>query len=125
MMNDHEEGGGAAMDTKGFLGELFDFSFSKFVTFRVVKVLYGLGIAGAVIFGLSVLVRGFMLLRYQALVGLVTILIGAPLAMFLTILWARIWLEIIIVIFRIAENTGQLVEQGKTTPPTEPGSVQP
>ncbi len=94
----------------GFLGSLFDFSFSEFVTTRVIKTLFvvaivlvGLGTIGLVISGFS-----------KSAVAGVFMLLLSPLFFLLYVLFARIWLELIIVMFRIAENTSRLVEQNKS-----------
>lgn len=88
---------------KGFFGSLFDLSFENFVTIRIIRFLFILGILFSCLGALGVLVGmiqqgGFMI---------VLAFIAAPITFFLSILVFRIWLEIIIVMFRIAENTGQ------------------
>jgi len=97
------------MDNKGTLGLLFDLSFSEFVTTRIIKVLFVLGIVFAGIGSLIILGKGF---NAGFLSGLLALVI-APLAFLLWTLMARMWCELIIVAFRIAENTSRLVEQGK------------
>jgi hypothetical protein len=104
------------MADKGFFGNLFDLSFSEFITVRIVKVLFIVAIVASAIGALVMLGGGIAALRFRPLVGLVTILLS-PLAFCLYVILARIWLEIVLVIFRIAENTTQLVEQGKSQTP--------
>ncbi len=101
------------MDAKGFLASIFDFSFKEVVTTRVIKILFVIMIIFAGLAALSILIVGFM---KSAVAGIVS-LIFAPLIFFLYVLFARIWCEIIMVMFRIAENTGQMVEQGKLKAP--------
>ncbi len=98
------------MENKGTIGLLFDLSFSEFVTTRMIKVLYVLGIIGAAIGSLIMLGTGF---RNGFGSGLLALIL-APLVFLLWTLLARMWCELIIVAFRIAENTSRLVEQGKT-----------
>ena len=97
-------------ETKGFFGSLFDFSFTALVTSKVIKVLYGLSIVGAAILAIALIVAGF---RNSAGLGVFTLIIGAPLAFLIYVIYARVLLEIIIVIFRISEHTAELVEQGR------------
>ncbi len=97
------------MEQKGTIGLLFDLSFSEFVTTRVIKVLFILGIVGAAIGSLIMLGTGFKNGFGSGLIALIL----APLAFLLWTLLARMWCELIIVAFRIAENTSRLVEQGK------------
>ena len=100
------------MAQQGFFSGLFDFSFKDFITIRVIKVLFILAIIGSAIAALAMLIGGFMSFRVGAGRALLMI-IGSPILFFVYVLLARIWLEIVVVIFRIAENTSTLVEQGK------------
>ena len=97
------------MEQKGLLGSLFDLSFTEFVTTRVIKVLFVLAIAISAIGAFTMLIGGIAKGGGAAFLFIIL----APIAFFLYVLMARIWLEVIIVLFRIAENTGRLVEQGK------------
>jgi len=94
---------------KGFFASLFDLSFSEFVTIRLIKVLYILGIAGAVLGGLAFIIGGF---ANGAGIGILFLLLSPVLILFY-ILIVRIWLELIIVVFRIADNTSQMVKMNK------------
>jgi hypothetical protein len=98
------------MNTKGFFGSLFDLSFSEFVTTRVIKLLFILTIIGSGLGALFILISMFSVGFGRGLLGLIV----APILFLLYVLFSRIWLEVVIVLFRIAENTSRLVEQGKT-----------
>lgn len=98
------------MENKGTIGLLFDLSFSEFVTTRVIKILFILGVIGAGIGSLMFIVAGFSAGFLKGLLFLIL----SPLVFLLWTLGARIWCELIIVAFRIAENTSRMVEQGKT-----------
>ena len=102
---------------KGFFAGLFDLSFTEFITLRIIKCLFILAIIGSGIFALVVLVS----LINEGGINILFAFIAAPIVFFLYILGARMWLELIIVLFRIADNTTQLVEQGKSesTPDSE------
>lgn len=99
------------MEGKGFFGGLFDLSFTEFVTTRVIKVLYVLAILLSAIGALGLLIGGIARGGGTAFVAIIL----SPVAFLLYVLMARIWLEVIIVLFRIAENTNRLVEQGEKT----------
>ena len=103
---------GHKLEKEGFLSALFDFSFESFITRKLISVLYVLAIAGgavaALLFGLS----GF---SHSIPAGIGALVLNA-LFFILYVMYTRVVLEIIIVIFRIAENTGELVKQGKRTP---------
>ena len=98
------------MENKGAIGMLFDLSFTEFVTTRFIKFLFIIGVVFAAIGALALIVAGF---RGGAGKGIL-FLILSPIVFFLYVLLARIWCEMIIVVFRIAENTSRLVDQGKS-----------
>ncbi|OEU76612.1 MAG: hypothetical protein BA869_06260 [Desulfuromonadales bacterium C00003107] len=93
-----------------FFASLFDMSFSEFVTIRLIKILYILGIASAVFIGLSMLITGFSNGIGPGIVSLVV----TPLVVGIYILMVRIWLELIVVMFKIAENTSQMAKNQQT-----------
>lgn len=93
------------METKGFLGSLFDFTFTEFVTTRIIKLLYVVVILFAALGALGILVSGL-----DSIATGIGALLVSPLIFLLVVLLGRIWLELIIVTFRIAENTGRLVD---------------
>lgn len=94
-------------DARGFLGSLFDFSFSSFVTSKVIKLLYALAILLAGLTALALVVAGF---SDSVLAGIGALVIS-PLVFLLYVIGARIWLEIVIVVFRISENTGEIARR--------------
>ena len=83
----------------GFLRALFDFSFSQFVTTRLVRLLYAIGVVLAVLFAVGAIIRGFS----EGAGAGIAALIVAPLIFLLVVIIARVWLELVIVVFRIAE----------------------
>src|SRR4030042_3016815 len=96
------------METKVFFASLFDLSFSDFITPKIIKLIFILAIIASGISAIILLVSGLASGLPEGLLALVL----APIAFLLYVLLARIWLEVIIVLFRIAENTGRLVAQG-------------
>lgn len=103
--------GGAApagAQTKGFFSGLFDFSFETFVALKVIKVLYGLfllllalGILGGLASSVMSIVQG------EVLAGL-GILIALPFAALLYLILGRVYFELIIVGFKIAEDADEI-----------------
>ena len=83
----------------GVLGALFDFSFTSFVTPRVVKVLY---ILIVVVVGLSAVGFALSVLATNVGLGLIVLLIGAPLYFVVVTALYRITLEFFMVIYRMA-----------------------
>jgi hypothetical protein len=96
----------------GVFATLFDFSFNEFVTTRLIKFLYALGMIVAAVGSLGFVVRGF---ASSIGTGFVCLLVS-PMAFLLYVLLIRIWLEVLIVIFRIAEHLREIENQGRKTP---------
>ncbi len=108
---------------RGFFKSLFDFSFSSFVTVRLIKVIYALFIAGSALLALVFVASSF---RASVFAGLFTLLIIAPVLFFLYVILARVYLELVVAIFRIAENTSILAGQGRSlSAPMPPSSGPP
>ena len=84
-----------------FLRTLFDFSFSQFVGLKIVKFLYGLSILFAALLALSLIVAGF---NASTWLGILAFFIGAPLTFLLTVISGRVLLEMVLVIFRMADR---------------------
>jgi hypothetical protein len=109
----------------GFLRDVFDLSFTRFVTGRVIKVLFVLtllvlfiayvGIAIAIFSGggtKTVIENGELVTKDSggnSALGIVWLVIVGPLVMFLYALFYRVFFELLIVIFRIYENTTEQV----------------
>jgi Zn-dependent protease with chaperone function len=89
-----------------FFQALFDTSFREFITTRIIKVLYVLGMVLAGLGALGILIGGLS----QGGAGVASIII-APLAFILWVISLRVWLELVIVIFRIADNTDILAKR--------------
>lgn len=90
---------------KSSFSALFDFSFRRFITIRVIRIMYILALVGISIATLGMLVTAF---EASAGLGILTLFIGAPIFFVLALLAARVYLELIMVIFRIAENTAAM-----------------
>jgi len=91
---------------RSFWSRLFDLSFEEFITPSIIKVLF---IIAMVVIGLGVLaiiVMGFMA---SGALGIFT-LIGALIGGFLYVLFARVMLEMIVVFFRIRDNTDEIAK---------------
>jgi hypothetical protein len=102
-------GAARAADARGFLSALFDFSFTSFVTTRIIKVLY---ILILILVLLSALVYTIIAFRVSAAFGLLTLVIGDPLFIIIVMAFWRLVLESFAVRFRIAEDVRALRERG-------------
>jgi hypothetical protein len=109
------EYGGAAgqmdlvSDPGSFFSALFDFSFSEFITTRIIKVLYILSIIGIALISLVILISSFTQGAGAGILGL----IFAIIFFFLYVILARVWMELIIVIFRIAEYARDIARNSR------------
>jgi len=93
-------------EQKGFFAALFDFSFSEFITSRLIRILYALKLIVAALIALMIMVVGFRSGFFAGIGGIIL----AVLFFFIIAIVARVWLEILIVIFRIAEDVHKLAE---------------
>jgi hypothetical protein len=98
----------------GFFAALYDFSFHSFVTPKIVRIVYVIALAIIALWALSFLISGFIVSRsflgeYQPSAGTMLFhLVGAAVIFVVGSIAARINLEFIIAVFRIAENTEAL-----------------
>ncbi len=93
---------------KGFFAGLFDFSFETFVALKVIKVLYAifllalaLGILGGI--GASII----NIFQGNVLQGL-GMLIALPIGALVYLVVGRVYFELIIVAFKIAEDADEI-----------------
>lgn len=92
---------------RGFFGQLFDFSFTEFITTKAIKVLYGL----AIFFAAAIAIVGIAGAFSESAVAGGVVLVLSPVWLLLCVVVARITLEIVIVAFRIAEHVGDIARQ--------------
>ena len=102
------------MEPKGFLASLFDTSFSSLVTPRVIKVIY---IISMVVIGLVALFWIAAAFTQSAAYGLLVLVIAAPLVSLLYLIYTRVLLEVILVLFRIMDSNVELVALQRASTP--------
>ena len=100
---------GRAADSRGFVGALFDFGFTSFVTPKVIKVLYVLIVIGTVV---SALVFTLLAFKASTAFGILTLVFGDPLFILIVLAIYRVVLEFFMVTFRVAEDIRALRERG-------------
>jgi uncharacterized membrane protein YeaQ/YmgE (transglycosylase-associated protein family) len=87
-------------------------NFNKFVAPVLIKIVYWIGIAGAVLGALASMAGSLAMMRYNptmAIGGVLLAVIGAAVGL---LVW-RVVCELWIVIFSINDRLGALVERGK------------
>lgn len=87
--------------TSGFFESLFDFSFNKLVTTKVAKVVYVLAVIAISLWSVVILIAGLG----QGGAAAFASIIGAPLMWIFAVVAIRIYLEVVIILFKISENT--------------------
>lgn len=91
------------MVEKGFVASLFDLSFTSFVTTKLIRVLYVLSL---VMLGLGYVVGAAMVFGSAGgAAGVLWLFLFGPLMVFFYTLAYRVLFELVIVLFRIFENT--------------------
>lgn len=111
-----------ATQSKGFFGSLFDFGFTSFITLKFLRVIYAVVVVLIILTGLFLVVRGLT----QGGAGAVFGLVIAPILTLLYLVLARIYLEVVAVLFRIGENTTIMARAlGAGQTPGDPGSSMP
>lgn len=100
---------------RGFLADLFDTSFQEFITPRIARVVYILMIIGVGLWCLA-----FLASAISSKDGgmVLTALVLGPLVFLLGVMAARIYMELVLVIFRIAENTKPREKPAIPEPPS-------
>ncbi len=89
-----------------FFTSLFDFSFSRFVTIRLVKFLYVISVISLVVVMIGVIIVGFT--EAVSDVEVVGYIVLGPVLSFLYLLAIRIWFELVVVVFRIGETATEI-----------------
>ena len=93
----------------GFFKALFDLSFSNFITLTFAKIIYVVLIAVSILVWLAFMLMGFY---YDSTMGFLIILFGWIPAV-VNVVLVRLGLESSVALIRVAQNTTELVSQGK------------
>jgi len=92
---------------KGLIEGLTDFSFSRLVTVRMIKLLYGLHLLAGLIAAVGLVLNGFRVSTDQGLLMLVLATIGLA----FWVLYLRVLLELLVVIFRLGQNIAVIADR--------------
>lgn len=109
-------GAAAQKAASSFLSGLLDFSFTNFITTKVVKVLYGLwllGVVGIALAGFYAAIDNMFLRTYTHPVEGFMMLVATPLVAAIYLILGRVYMEMIVVFFRILENIVELNRKTK------------
>src|SRR4051812_20838492 len=103
------------------VGALFDLSFTRFITVSVIKIIYILGMLLLGLMWIGIVITAFSNGFLSGLVGIVVATIVAV----IYLLMMRVWLELIVVLFRIGENTSAIAQSMGASNPTGGFPVMP
>jgi hypothetical protein len=100
-------------EAKGLLKSLFDFQFTSLITTKIIRFVYALIVVlyslGALAFFVASLARG-------GAVGVFTAFIVVPLGYLIYLILTRIWMEILIVVFRMGDDIRAIRQRGGMDP---------
>ncbi|MDZ8274430.1 DUF4282 domain-containing protein [Microbacterium aquimaris] len=102
---------------QGFFGALFDITFRTFITRRLATVFYVVGLVVIAIaflgYLIAGLVAGFGAMRFDVATGILLLLgtlVLVPVLSFLAVIVLRFWIEAVVALIAVAENTGRTAE---------------
>lgn len=94
------------LENRGIVASLFDLDFTTFITLRFLKIIYVIVLIAIAAVSLVL----FLALASQGVGRAVLGLVVVPVAALLYLVLARVYLELIALLFRIAENTTRIAE---------------
>ncbi len=104
-------------EAKGLLRSLFDFQFTSLITTKIIRFVYALIVVllslGALGVFISSLARG-------GFIGVFFALIIVPLGYLVYLILIRIWMEILIVVFRLGDDVRAIRQGGLGRGPDYP-----
>ncbi len=92
---------------RAVLDLVLDFSFKRMVTPRLIRVIYALSLVAALLYALSWMFGG----DGEGVTSRFFRFVTGPLAFFAYLLVARVVTELVLAVFKIAENTETLTER--------------
>jgi hypothetical protein len=100
-----------------FFKALFDFNFQSFITMKLIKPLYIIFVVLATLGSLMVFLTT---LRFSPIVALIFV----PLYWLFSLVFTRVWMELIVLMFDINDRV-ETLSAGQQRPPVNPGSLPP
>lgn len=88
-------------EAKGLLRSLFDFQFTSLITLKIIRFVYMLIVAFLSIGAIGLFVGGLV---SGTATGVLGALVFVPLGYLVYLILTRIWMEILIVVFRIGDD---------------------
>jgi len=106
-------------EARGLLKSLFDFKFTSLITIKIIRFVYALIV---VLYSLGALAFFVVSLARGGAAGVFIAFIVVPLAYLVYLILIRIWMEILIVVFRIGDDVHAIrLGGGASRGPDYPG----
>jgi hypothetical protein len=86
------------MEAKGFFSALFDYSFSSYITPKIIKILYVIATVLIALWTLAIVLVAF---QASSAAGILALLIVGPVYFLISMIFARVGLEILSAFFHI------------------------
>ena len=118
--SEQSSSGGSRVQASGFLNDLFDIRFTRFVSLRLISVVYVVILAAVSLVALALVFAGF---SNGAGAGLFALVLAA-LGWVIYVVLARVALEAFAVLFRIHDDTSRMAEALGGAAPAAGGGVQ-
>ncbi len=93
---------------KGFLLSLFDVNMKEMITPKIIRVLYIIGLVGIGLGALGAIVTAIFTVGSAGIGSLIAAIIAAPLGAFIGVVFLRVYLEIIILLFNIYDQLKEI-----------------
>jgi len=93
-----------------FFTSMFDLSFSTFITPKIIKILFVITIVLVALGALGFIATAFM---SSALYGILALLIVGPIFFIFEVILARVWMEVLIQLFRSCDYLAEIAKQGR------------
>jgi hypothetical protein len=97
------------MQARSFFGSLFDYSFSSFITPRIIRVLYILMTILVALWTLAFVLFAF---KASTAFGILTLIILGPLFFVLGMIYVRVGLEVVMAFFNIHGDVSDINRRG-------------
>jgi Domain of unknown function (DUF4282) len=112
----------AQVDAKGFFRSLFDIGFTSLITTKIIRFVYALLL---IVYSFVALIFFIVGLASGKPRGIFFALIVVPIAYLIYLVFARIWMEFLIVVFRIGEDVHAIRMQGFRVQGSGPSQTPP
>ena len=106
----------SSQEAKGLFRSLFDFSFTSLITTKIIRFVYALLVVLYTLGAVGLFIGGLASGRAS---GVLFALILVPIGYLVYLILIRIWMEFLIVVFRMGDDIHAMRMGGGTIPPPD------